>query len=172
MSQPVLTLDATSREAVVARYNHTDDPETRSRCQMVLLAADRGLNAEQIAPLVLRSHDTVRRVLLRFAEGGLAALPRGKGGGHPPTVTPAWKAELERVIERDPHTCGVERANWTTGLLADYLVQQTGIAVGQETVRDYLHRLGYVCKRPTWTLEHKASAREDYVGNACGWRFC
>jgi transposase len=48
------------------------------------------------------------------------------------------------------------------------VAQRTGIAVDQETVRRYLHRLGYVCKRPTWTVEHKAQERDDYLGNACG----
>ena len=40
--------------------------------------------------------------------------------------------------------------------LAEYLGQQTGILVTEETVRVYLHAHGYVCKRPTWT---DASAR-------------
>jgi hypothetical protein len=32
-----------------------------------------------------------------------------------------------------------------------YLGQQIGIKVTEETVRVYLHAYGYVCKRPTWT---------------------
>lgn len=153
-------------QQVIATFNHTADPDLRLRCQMVLLATEYQATATQIASVVLRSHDTVLRVLCRFAEGGLAALPdRYFTDGHP-TVTPAWLAELERVIELDPHTVGVASANWTTGLLAQYLGDVTGITVVDETVRDYLHRLGYVCKRPTWTLAAKARAQEGFLGNA------
>jgi transposase len=81
-------------------------------------------------------------------------------------VTPAWEAELLRVIDLDPHTVGVLTPNWTTQLLAEYLAAHTGIALGLETVRTALHAHDYVCKRPTWTLKRKAEAQPDYEGNA------
>src|SRR2546426_11107817 len=62
---------------------------------------------------------------------------------------PRERAELLRVIELDPHAVGQDTANWTTERLAEYLGQQTGILVTEETVRVYLHAHGYVCKRPT-----------------------
>lgn len=78
------------------------------------------------------------------------------------------RAELLRVIELDPHEVGQDTANWTTERLAQYLGQQTGIVVTEETVRLYLHAHDYVCKRPTWTLRRKAEEKAEYVGNACG----
>jgi transposase len=154
---------------LVARYNTTTHPENRTRYQMLLLANDQHLSTLQIARLVQRSHDSVLRVFQRYLAGGLATVPRRTGPGHP-TVTAAWKTELLRVIEDDPHTHAVTSANWTTTLLAIYLQEQTGIKTDPETVRHYLHRLGYVCKRPTWTVAHKAAEREGWVGNAFGWR--
>lgn len=56
---------------------------------------------------------------------------------------------------------GVHSVNWTTSLLAQYLAQQTGIAVGHEAVRTYLHRQGYLCKRLTWTPKRKAQEAPD-----------
>lgn len=67
---------------------------------------------------------------------------------------------------------GVESGLWTTGLLADYLAQETGVTVSPEAVRTHLHRLGSVCKRPMWTVQHKTQEREDWEGNGCGWRSC
>jgi transposase len=157
----------TVEAAVRERYESAADAETRTRYQMVLLARQ-GLSATAIAPLVVRSHDTVSRVLRRYRDGGLDAVPHRPRPGRAATVTPAWQAELLRVIELDPHDVGVPSANWTTGLLAEYLAKGTGIAVDAETVRHYLHRLGFVCKRPTWTVAHKAHERDDYLGNACG----
>jgi transposase len=158
-------LDAPTLAELIQRFNQTDDPETRLRLQMLLLA-HQGLSPRQIAPLVLRSHDTVTRVLNRFRDGGFDAVPRRKAPGPTRQVTPAWEAELLRVIDLDPHTVGVPTPNWTTQLLAEYLTAQTGIALGLETVRTSLHAHDYVCKRPTWTLKRKAAEQPDYLGNA------
>lgn len=148
-------------------YEQAHDAETRTRYHMLLLALD-GRTSTQIARLVCRSQDTVGRVLKRFLQGGLEAVPRRTAPGRQRTVTPAWEAELLRVIELDPHEVGVASANWTTQMIADYLAEQTGITVTEETVRIYLHAHGYVCKRPTWTLRRKAEEQAGYVGNACG----
>jgi transposase len=148
-------------------YKEAHDAETRTRYQMLLLALD-GHTSTQIARLVCRSQDTVLRVLKRFLYGGLEAVPRRSAPGRRRTITPAWGAELLRVIELDPHEVGVASANWSTQMLADYLDEQTGIRVTEETVRIYFHAHGYVCKRPTWTLKRKAAEQTNYVGNACG----
>ena len=161
-------LSAEQPQALVEHYNQAPDPETRTRYQMLLLGIEHGWTTHQIAPLVKRSHDVVMRVFQRFVAGGLAAVPRRSPPGRQPTVTSVWEAELLRVIEDDPHQHGVDSANWTTILLADYLAQTTGVGVDPETVRRHLHRLGYVCKRPTWTVAHKAAEREGWVGNAFG----
>jgi transposase len=158
-------LDAATLAEAERRYNATADAETRLRYQIVLLA-QQGHTVSQITHLVLRSHDMVLRVLKRFRAEGLDAVPRRQAPGRARTVTPAWVAALLRVIDRDPHEVGVQSANWTTGLLADYLARATGIAVDPETVRLYLHAHGYVCKRPTWTLKRKAEEQEGYVVNA------
>ncbi len=158
-------LDEPTLAELTCRFNQTHDAETRLRFQMVLLA-HRGLTPYQMAPVVLRSHDTVTRVLHRFLQGGCAAVPRRKAPGPTRQVTPAWEAELLRVIDLDPHSLGVPTANWTTQLLAQYLTQKTGVAVGLETVRTALHALGDVCKRPTWTLQRKAEEQPGYRGNA------
>jgi transposase len=163
-------LSAEARADLLARYDAAPDPEARTRYQMVLLAVEQGRTTYQIAPLVHRSHDVVMRVLQRFRDHGPAAVPRKKGAGPKPKITPAWEAELLRVIEDDPRRHGVDSANWTTQLLADYLARATGIATNQETVRRALHRHDYVCKRPTWTVAHKAAEREEWVGKGSGGR--
>jgi transposase len=160
-------LDAETRVELERRYNTTTDADTRLRYHIILLAIQ-GYTAPQIGRFILRSDDMVVQVLKRFCAGGLDAVPRRYAPGRTRRVTPEWETELLRVIERDPHEVGVQSANWTTGLLADYLAGATGIAVDAETVRVYLHAHDYVCKRPTWTLKRKAEAQEGYVGNACG----
>ena len=153
-----------ARAAVRVAFDTTRDAEARLRYQMVLLAGD-GLTAPQIAPLVRRSEATVQRVLHRYRGGGLAAVPYRPRPGAAPAVPPAWEAELCRVIELDPHAVGVPTPLWTTGVLAGYLAGRTGHATSDETVRRYLHRHDYVCKRPKWTLKRKAEEQPDWAGN-------
>jgi transposase len=144
------------------RYEEASDAETRTRYQMLLLSLQ-GQTSSQIAQIVLRSQDTVVRVLKRFLMGGLDAVHRRAGPGRERTITAAWEAELVRIIELDPHEVGEETANWTTERLAAYLGQHTGIRVTEETVRVYLHAHSYVCKRSTWTLRRKAEEKADYA---------
>src|SRR6266581_7677853 len=149
------------------RYEDTPNVESRTRYQMILLA-QQDYKVPQIARIVLRSEDTVARVLKRFLAAGLDAVPRRSPPGRERRITAEWEAELLRVIELDPHEVGQDTANWTTEGLAKYLGQHTGVQVTEETVRVYLHAHGYVCKRPIWTLRRKAEAQANYVGNASG----
>jgi transposase len=160
-----LHLTAAAYTAVEHAFETTCAAETRLRYQMVLLAAD-GHTAPQIAPLVRRSVDTVPRVLRRYQTGGLAEVPRHAPPGRAVSRPGAWEAELRRVIELDPQTVGIDSANWTTELLAAYLAAQTGCRMGIETVRQALHRAGYVCKRPTWTLQRRAEQEPEWATNA------
>jgi transposase len=153
------------RTDVDRRYRAARDAETRTRYQMILLASD-GKPAPQIGWMTRRSEDTVRRVLSRFLRQGLDAVPRRRPPGRVVQVTADWLAELERVIDLDPRSVGVPSAVWTTRLLSGYLEQVTGHHAAIETVRIHLHRLGYVCKRPTWSLKRKASQQAGWVKNA------
>jgi transposase len=170
MPQPTVLppLSTEAHAGLLAHYNAAADPETRTRYQMVLLAVERDLNPRQIAPLVQRSHDVVLKVLQRFRDDGLAAVPHQKGPGPAPKVTEVWRHELLRVVEDDPHRHGVHSANWTTQLLADHRAATTGIATNQETVCRYLHRADYVCKRPPCTRAAKAAEREGPRGLPVG----
>ncbi len=99
------------------RYEQTRSAIERTNCQMVLLA-DEGRTITEIAWLVRRGREQVRRILHRFRSEGLGGLAPGRHTGRPLGVTPAWQAELQPVIDLDPHTVGVESAVWTTRLLA------------------------------------------------------
>ena len=160
-----LHLTDDERADVAQHFEITRDAETRLRYQMVLLAAD-GHTAPQIAPVVRRSPATVERVVHRYQEEGTAGVPHRRRPGRPAAVPPAWEEELRRVIALDPHTVGVDSANWSTRLLADYLGTVTGQRTSIETVRVHLHQAGYVCQRPTWTLQRKAEEQPEWAKNA------
>jgi|GraSoiStandDraft_57_1057295.scaffolds.fasta_scaffold71628_2 transposase len=164
-----LTLDEAARAELARRFAATADAETRTRYQMVLLAAA-GRAVAEIAPIVRRSPDTVQRVLRRYRAEGPGGVPRRPSPGQPPRAPVAWRAELERAAELDPHEVGVPSAVWTTGLLAAYLAEATGHRAAIDTVRVWLHRLGFVCKRPGWSLKRKATEQPAWAKNGSGWR--
>ena len=62
-------LDEVTLTELHRRYEESPDAETRTRYQMLLLSL-RGQKSSQIAHTVLRSQDTVERVLKRFLAGG------------------------------------------------------------------------------------------------------
>jgi len=158
-------LDPDAHAELERRYQTTRDAETRTRFQMVLLCAQ-GHTPPQIAQLVRRSPDTVRRVLKRYLAGGADAVPHRPHPGQPPHYPAGWEAELVRVADCDPRSVGVDSALWTCRLLADYLAGVTGHLAGIETVRIALHRAGFVCKRPRWTLQRKAQSQPGWAKNA------
>jgi transposase len=107
-----------------------------------------------------------RHQLRRFLHNGLAAVPRRQSPGRPKAVPTTWEAELSRVIDLYPRSVGVPSAVWTTRLLSAYLEEVTGHHAAIETVRVHLHRTGYVCKRPTWSLKRKSTEQAGWVKNA------
>src|SRR5262249_34865540 len=119
-----LRLDQGRREAVAERYEQARSAVERTNCQVVLLA-DEGRSITEIGWLVRRGREQVRTILHRFQSEGIAGLVPRPRTGRPLGVTPAWLAEVQRVIEVDPHTVGVPSAVWTTRLLADYLERVT-----------------------------------------------
>ena len=157
-------LEAAVRTEAEQRYAAAHVAATRTRYQIVLLAAD-GRSAEEIAAVVRQSTSTVWRVLQRYRAGGLDAVPHRPRPGYRGRIPAAWEAELRRVIELPPREVGVDSATWTTTLLAAYLATTTGHRFHLETVRAHLHAAGYVCKRPTWTLKRKAEEQPGWEGN-------
>jgi transposase len=151
-------------EEVARRYDTTRDAAARTRYQIVLLA-DAGRDAKEIAAVVRRSRSTVWRVLQRYRAGGPDAVPHRPRPGYRGRIPATWEAELRRVIELPPRDVGVDSATWTTGLLAAYLARVTGHRFHLDTVRTHLHAAGYVCKRPTWTLKRKAEEQPGWEGN-------
>ncbi len=166
-----LCLDEVARAELARRFEATDDAETRTRYQMLLLLAE-GRTPAEVGALVRRSAATVRRVLRRYQADGPDGVPHRARPGRPAGYPPSWAAELERVVELDPHEVGVPSAVWTTRLLAEHLAGATGHRAVLETVRLGLHRAGFVCKRSTWSLKRKATEQPEWAKNGCGWRRC
>lgn len=140
-------------------YRTTKDVRLRQRSQVVLLAAEKGLVAADIGAIVRLSEESVRRWLKRYEAEGIEGLKDAPRPGTTPRVTPNYRAQLVAAVRQRPRSLGQPFSLWTCQRLADYLAQETGIRVSDESVRRYLALEGIVLSRP----QHKISSPDaDY----------
>lgn len=129
-------------------YRTTREARLRTRAQMVLLATERRLVAEEIAEIVRSSEETVRRWLKRYLAEGIEGLRDEPHPGAPGKVTAEYREQLVQVVRRRPRSLGLPFSVWTLRRLADYMAERTGIRVEYETVRVHLKAAGIVLSRP------------------------
>jgi transposase len=90
----------------------------------------------------------VYRVAGRFLAGGLAGLAdRREDNGHP-KITPAYQAELLRLVDQSPQGFGYRRPTWTQELLIRVLAARVEITVSGSAMSRLLRRLGVGLRRP------------------------
>ncbi len=136
-------------------YRTTRDVRVRTRAQMALLAAERGLVAAAIAAIVRQDEEdeeTVRRWLARYEAEGPAGLSDAPRPGAPGKLTAAYRRQLVECVRRRPRSLGLPYSLWTLQRLADHLAEQTGLRLSDETVRRALKAEGIVLSRPQHTI--------------------
>jgi transposase len=138
----------TQTEQLDRLYRTTKVPRLRTRAQMVLLSVEQGLKVPQIAAIVRESEATVLRWLKRYRAERLEGLQDAPRPGRPSLLTAAYKTALLAAVRRRPRSFGLPFSLWTLQRLVDYLAEQTGIRVSDETVRRALTQAGIVLSRP------------------------
>ena len=133
-------------------YQKTNKPRYRTRAQMVLLSAEKGLKAEEIAQIVRESHITVLRWLKRYLAEGVEGLKDAPRPGRNSTVTEEYRKQLLESVRRRPRGLGLEYSMWTLQRLSDYMAEETGLRLSYETVRRELAKEGIVFSRPQHTI--------------------
>ena len=147
------TLDSERLSELEEFYRTTREARLRTRAQMVLLAAEQQLVAEEIAGLVRSSEETVRRWLKRYLAEGVEGLRDVPHPGAPRKVTAEYRERLVQAVRRRPRSLGLPFSLWTLRRLADHMAEQTGILrVQYETVRLHLKACGIVLSRPQHTI--------------------
>jgi transposase len=119
---------------------------------MVLLAVEQHMTEAAIAVIVRESEGTVRTWLKRYVAEGIAGLQDAWADGAPAKVTEAYKEQLLQVVRRRPRSLGQPYSMWTLQRLADYMAEQTGIRVEDETVRVHLKEAEIVHTLPQHTI--------------------
>jgi transposase len=133
-------------------YRKTGVPRVRTRAQMVLLSAEKGLNTEEIADIVRESSVTVLRWLHRYVAEGIQGLTDAPRAGRSSVLTDEFRKRLLEVVRRRPRSLNLEYSMWTLQRLADFMAEDTGIRVSTETIRRALAKEDIVFSRPQHTI--------------------
>lgn len=141
-------------EALRQLYRHTKDVRLRTRTQMVLLAVERGMSAPKIAEIVRENDGTVRAWLRRYEAEGIEGLSDRPRPGGPSKLTAIFIEKLLTAVRKRPRSLELPFSLWSCQRLAEYLAEQTGIRVSDETIRRQLAESGITLSRP----QHKVSS--------------
>jgi transposase len=140
-------LSAADHAAVqTLRRDRTLTPHERDWVEMILLSAA-GWSPPRIAAHLRCHPETVRRLLKRFHQAGLAALRQRRTGPPPDTARHQQvTAVLDGLLAQD--------RTWTARQLATALAEQ-GIALSTRQTRRYLTGMRARWRRTARTLKHK-----------------
>ena len=150
-----IRLDALSAEQLRELdelYHTTRDVRVRGRAQMILLAAEQGMVAAEIAAIVRQDEETVRRWFARYLADGIEGLSDAPRSGAPPKATAAYRERLLGVARRRPWALGLPFSLWTAARLADRLAGLTGVRMSAASVCRLLREGGMALSRPQRTI--------------------
>lgn len=119
---------------------------------MVLLAAEQGMVAAEIAPIVRQDEETVRRWSARYLAEGVEGLSDAPRSGAPPRATPACRERLLTLARQRPRELGLPFSLWTAARLADYSAEQAGVRMSAPSVCRLLRGGGMALSRPQHTV--------------------
>ncbi len=112
----------------------------------ILLLCAQGRTPSAIATFLFCSRSSVYRVVAAY-EGGARWLTEVAADGGLPRRSRSLKRSLVAIIKRAPSSSGWCRTRWSCCALALELHTRRGVSVSRETIRGWLHELGYSWKR-------------------------
>lgn len=117
----------------------------------ILLLCAMGRNPTEIAAVLFCSRSSVYRTVRAYRAGDLGWEHDEQGRLMPPLRTtvllPTLRRSLLALLKTPPRAYGWCRTRWSCATLALTLQAKRGIAVSAETMRRWLHEIGWVWKR-------------------------
>jgi transposase len=117
----------------------------------LLLLCAAGRTPTEIAAVLFCSRSSVYRVVKAYRAGQLEGMLADQGGergrARCPVLSPALQCSLLAILKAVPRACGWCRTRWSCATVALEVQARRGITVSAETVRRWLHELGWEWKR-------------------------
>ena len=171
-----------SRSAHCAVYNHTGETSSRASpdacspppCTVrlfarvpVLLLCIAGRTPTEIAAYLFCSRSSVYRIVRAYRTGSLGVRiePDGQRSmAVQSTIFMPWLTRsLSALLKKAPRAYGWCRTRWSCATLTLTPLAKHGIEVSAETVRRWLHALGWVWKRATLAANDDDPPRVEHV---------
>ena len=71
--------------------------------------------------------------------------------GVPPVLSRDEQNRLKSAVQTPPGEAGIELSNWNWKVVRQFLRESFDLGLSRSSCLDYLHRLGFVLKRPKKT---------------------
>jgi transposase len=131
----------------------------------ILLLCANGHNPTEIAAVLFCSRSSVYRTVRAYWKGTLGLEHDTRGRLLPPcratVLVPTLRRSLLALLKASPRAYGWCRTRWSCATLALTLQGQRGITVSAETMRRWLHEIGWVWKRAKLVAKDNDSHRTD-----------
>ena len=138
-------------------------PRERERWHALWLLC-RGMTASATAQALGRDAHTIGRWATAFSEGGSGGPDIRTVRWFSPALEEAQQAALSAAVQELPAKSGIVMANWNWKVVRQFLSERFSISLSRSTCLNYLHRLGFVLKRPKKRLlKADAEKREAFV---------
>jgi transposase len=117
----------------------------------VVLLCAAGRSPTEIAAVLFCSRSSVYRVVKAYRKGHVEVAlesegaERGQAGGR--VLGPALARSVLAILHAVPRACGWCRTRWSCATIALELQARRGLTVSAETVRRWLHEVGWEWKR-------------------------
>jgi transposase len=84
----------------------------------------------------------------------------------PPALNPAQQAALKAAVQHPPREAGIDLAAWHWKAVRRFVSERFGLTLSRSSCHNYLHRLGFVVKRPRKRLlKGDEAQREAFVAD-------
>lgn len=147
-------LTASERKRLQRRLHEAAEVSEYRRIVALLAIAD-GVPAAEVSQWLGVTRQCIYQWRERFrsAPGCPSCLLNRPRSGRPPLWDEEAVAVLQTAIQQLPDELGYPALNWTVGLLQEHMEACLYWRPSEESLRDQLHRIGYVWKRPRYVLE-------------------
>jgi transposase len=144
------------------RMYRAPTPRERERWHALWLLA-RGWSESQVAEALERDPHTIGSWVAAFGEAGPRVWPSRRQVA-PPALDAEVQAHLKAAVQAPPRAVGMEMANWNWRGVREFVARHFGVRLCRSSCLNYLHRLGFVLKRPRKRLtKADAAKRKDFV---------
>ncbi|TLD40942.1 MAG: Mobile element protein [Candidatus Jettenia ecosi] len=134
-------------ETLFQKSISTENKRLRERYLALALIAS-GKSIQRVARQIHRRRQTVSEWVHNFNQKGIENLVPEFKSPQKPYLTKEEFDMLYQAVQKPPCQSGVKTSRWSGKSVAAYIKKVFWKTVHPQTARQYLHRLGFIQKRP------------------------